>query len=36
VNYSVANDKHRTEVDDLFAQWESDPLELLSIPGLGA
>ena len=31
-NDSVANDKHHTEVDDLFAQWESDPLELLSLP----
>jgi hypothetical protein len=30
-------DSHRqTEVDDLFAQWESDPLELLSFPDLGA
>jgi hypothetical protein len=26
---------HQAEVDDLFAQWESDPLELLSFPGLG-
>ena len=34
-NDSVANDKHHTEVDDLFAQWESDPLELLSLPDLG-
>ena len=25
-NDSVANDKHHTEVDDLFAQWDSDPL----------
>ena len=24
-----------TEVDDLFAQWESDPLQLLSFPDLG-
>ena len=31
-----ARDSHRqTEVDDLFAEWESDPLELLSLPGLG-
>jgi hypothetical protein len=29
-NNSVANDKHHTEVDDLFAQWESDPLALLT------
>jgi hypothetical protein len=35
-NDSVANDKHHTEVDDLFAQWESDPLQLLSLPDLGA
>jgi hypothetical protein len=28
-------DHHQAEVDDLFAQWESDPLELLSFPGLG-
>jgi hypothetical protein len=28
---SLANDKHHTEVDDLFAQWDSDPLELLSL-----
>ena len=34
-NDSVANDKHHTEVDDLFAQWDSDPLELLSFPDLG-
>ena len=34
-NDSLANDKHHTEVDDLFAQWESDPLELLSLPDLG-
>jgi len=30
----VANDKHHTEVDDLFAQWESDPLELVSLSDL--
>ena len=29
------NDKHHTEVDGLFAQWESDPLQLLSFPDLG-
>ena len=34
-NDSVANDKHHTEVDDLFAEWESDPLALLSLPDLG-
>ena len=34
-NDSVANDKHHTEVDDLFAQWDSDPLEPLSFPGHG-
>ncbi|MHB8971019.1 MAG: hypothetical protein ACYC3X_11400 [Pirellulaceae bacterium] len=34
-NDSVANDRHHTEVDDLFAQWDSDPLELLSLSGLG-
>ena len=32
---SLANDKHHTEGDDLFAQWESDPLQLLSFPDLG-
>ena len=26
---------HQAEVDDLFAQWESDPLQLLSFPDLG-
>jgi hypothetical protein len=35
-NDNVANDQHHTEVDDLFAQWESDPFELLSLPDLGA
>jgi hypothetical protein len=31
-----ARDNHRqTDVDDLFAQWDSDPLELLSLPNLG-
>ncbi|MHB8974465.1 MAG: NHL repeat-containing protein [Pirellulaceae bacterium] len=35
-NDSVANDKHHTDVDDLFAEWDSDPLELLSFPDLGA
>ncbi len=31
-----ARDNHRqAKVDDLFAQWESDPLQLLSIPDLG-
>ncbi len=31
-----ASDNHRqTEVDDLFAQWESDPLALLTLPDLG-
>ncbi len=34
-NDRVADDIHHTEVDDLFAQWESDPLELLSVPDLG-
>ncbi len=33
----LARDNHRhTKVDDLFAQWEDDPLELLSLPDLGA
>ncbi len=31
----LANDKHHTDEDDLFAQWDSDPLELLSLPDLG-
>ncbi len=31
-----ANDNHRqAEVDDLFAQWESGPLQLFSFPNLG-
>ena len=31
-----ASDNHRqTEVDDLFAEWDSDPLALLSLPDLG-
>ncbi len=34
-NTRWANDKHHTEVDDLFAEWDSDPLELLSLPDLG-
>ena len=34
-NDRVANDKHHTEVDDLFAQWDSDPLALLSLSDLG-
>ncbi len=32
---SVANDNHQAKVDDLFAQWETDPLQLLSLPDLG-
>ncbi|MHB8974090.1 MAG: SdrD B-like domain-containing protein [Pirellulaceae bacterium] len=35
-NDNVVNDKHHTEVNDLFAQWDSDPLELFSFPDLGA
>ena len=34
-NGSMANNKHHTEVDDLFAEWESDPLALLTLPDLG-
>jgi hypothetical protein len=35
-NSRWANDNHRqTEVDDLFAQWDADPLELLSVSDLG-
>ncbi|MHB8969628.1 MAG: hypothetical protein ACYC3X_05575 [Pirellulaceae bacterium] len=34
-NDSVAHDKHHSEVDELFAQWNSDPLQLLSFPGFG-
>jgi hypothetical protein len=30
-----ARNNHQAEVDDLFAQWESDPLQLLSFPDLG-
>ncbi|MHB8974420.1 MAG: hypothetical protein ACYC3X_28925 [Pirellulaceae bacterium] len=26
---------HHMEVDDLFVQWNSDPLELLNLTGLG-
>jgi hypothetical protein len=32
----VVSDDHQVEVDDLFAQWESDPLGLLSVADLGA
>ena len=35
-NDNVANDKRHTEVDDLFAQWDSDPFGLFSVPDLGA
>jgi hypothetical protein len=31
----VRDNRHEAEVDDLFAQWESDPLELFSFPNLG-
>jgi hypothetical protein len=32
----LARNNHRqAEVDDLFAQWDSDPLALLSLPDLG-
>ena len=31
----VCDNRLPTEVNDLFAEWESDPLELLSLPGLG-
>ena len=35
-DYRWASDNHRqAKVDDLFAQWESDPLQLLSFPELG-
>ncbi len=35
-DYRWARANHRqTKVDDLFAQWESDPLQLLSFPDLG-
>ncbi len=35
-NSRWASDHHRdTEVDDLFAEWDSDPLELLSLSDLG-
>ena len=35
-NSRSARDNHRqAEVDDLFAQWESDPLQLLSLTDLG-
>ena len=34
-NDNVSNDKHHTEVDDLFAEWDSDPLALLSLSDLG-
>ena len=33
-NDSVSNDKHHSEVGDLFAQWDSDPLALVSLPDL--
>ncbi len=31
-NDSWASDKHHTEVDDLFAQWEADPLATIESP----
>ncbi len=31
---SVASDRHHTEADDLFAEWDSDPLELFNFPDL--
>ena len=31
----VRANHRQAEVDDLFAQWESDPLQLLSFPDLG-
>jgi hypothetical protein len=35
-NSRWASDNHRqTDVDDLFAEWESDPLALLTLPDLG-
>ena len=32
----IQNLNRKQVVDDLFAQWESDPLELFSFPDLGA
>ena len=35
-DYRLArSNNHQAKVDDLFAQWESDPLQLLSFPDLG-
>ena len=34
-SHSARNNYRQTEVDDLFAEWESDPLGLLSFPDLG-
>jgi hypothetical protein len=31
----VANDQYYIEVDDLFAEWDSDSLELLTLRDLG-
>ena len=28
-------ERHLCQVDDLFAQWDSNPLQLFSVPGLG-
>jgi hypothetical protein len=32
----LADDRHHTEVDDLFTQWDSAPSELLNFPDLAA
>jgi hypothetical protein len=32
VTRGISANRRRTEVDDLFAEWDSDPLDLLSLP----
>jgi hypothetical protein len=32
VTRGISANRRRTEVDDLFAEWDSDPLELQNFP----
>ena len=31
----TSEDRSESDLDDLFAEWESDPLELLSVRDIG-
>ncbi len=31
----VRDNHHQAKVDDVFAEWDTDPLQLLSLPDLG-